>query len=149
MEKDVSARIATKSPSDCSQDELEAFITLAAKGEQVEAQAIRVGASRAESLLWIGDREGLNGVAAVKIPFRSYRDDVFLKAGASDLAKEFRLELGYVCVDEKKRKKGTGAKLVSEAMNLIGGRSVFATNARRQRRHEKAAREKRVWGLWI
>jgi predicted GNAT family N-acyltransferase len=107
--------------------EIQAFVKVAAKGEEVEAQDIGRGAGRAAALLWIADNSGPVAVAALKTPFESYKIRVFSKAGVSARHQEFALELGYVYVEKTHRKQGLGEKLVQAAIALEGHQNIYAT----------------------
>ncbi len=129
-------QIITRQPSECAENELEAFVTVAAKGEEVERQDIKRGTTRAAVLLWIEGSGGPFAVAAMKTPFNSYRERVFRKAGVAEGHKKFTLELGYIYVDKSQRRNGHGPALVQKAIGLYGQQGIYATtradNARMQ-----------------
>ena len=107
--------------------EIQAFVQVASKGEEVEARDIARGAERAAALLWIADNSGPVAVAGLKTPLDSYKKRVFSKAGVSAQHQEFVFELGYIYVEKSHRKQGFGEKLVREAIALAGNQNIYAT----------------------
>jgi ribosomal protein S18 acetylase RimI-like enzyme len=123
----MSNEIIARRPSECSKRELEAFVTVAAKGEEVESRDIERGANRAATLLWINGDDGPFAVAAVKTPFDSYKKRVFQKAGVPTEFNKLTLELGYIYVEEAQRHNGHGPALVQKAVGLYGKQGIYAT----------------------
>ncbi len=83
-------------PGACTRAERNAFITLAAKGDEVSRDAIEIGVERAAALLSMHHDRALIAVAAVKRPFDSYRRTVFEYAGVAEQARHHPLEFGYL-----------------------------------------------------
>ena len=123
----MQSRIIARQPSECSEAELEAFTTIAAKGEEVERQDIARGARRAAVLLWMEGNCDPFAVAALKMPFDDYKERVFRKAGVATEHKVFALELGYIYVEQSQRGNGHGPALVQKAIALGGQRGIYAT----------------------
>ena len=69
----------------CTRAERDAFVTLAAKGDEVNRDAIETGVERAAALLSMQHDGALIAVAAVKRTFDSYRRGVFKDAGVPDV----------------------------------------------------------------
>lgn len=130
-------RIAIYAPDQCSPEDRAAFVTLAAKGEEVNRRDIERGVGRAELLLAMRGDSYLVAVAAIKNPFPSYKRDVFRKAGVPAEADNFSLELGYLFVEEAHRRNGYGPQLVKKAIAPQGGAPIFATTrSNNERMHE-------------
>lgn len=134
-------KIAARSPDECSDAEFSAFVTLAAKGEEVEREDIERGVRRAAALLWIDSDTGPVAVAAVKRPFDSYRRRLFRKAGLAAECGNFSLELGYLFVEETHRGNEYGSALLQKAVKLHGGEPIYATTRSDNKRMQEILRE--------
>jgi GNAT superfamily N-acetyltransferase len=129
--------IVSRTGAECTQDELAAFVTVAAKGEEVERADIERGAQRAAFLLWRAENGEPYAVAALKSPFNSYKERVFRKAGVPEEHEKYVLELGYIYVEKSRRRNGHGPALVQRAMELCKQQGVYATTrADNKRMHE-------------
>jgi GNAT superfamily N-acetyltransferase len=102
-------------------------VTVAAKGGEVAKKDIERGTKRANALLWIEGEKGPFAVAALKAPLKTYREGVFKKAGAQERSEHFTLELGYIYVEKKHRRKGLARTLVREALAVAGKQGIYAT----------------------
>jgi len=70
---------------------------------------------------------GLAGVAALKVPRKSYWEGVFEKSKSGLSRADYPLEFGYLYVEEDRRKKGFGRMLIERTLALAGSEGVFAT----------------------
>lgn len=120
-------QIIIRQPNGCSAIELEAFVAVAVKGEEVEWQDIQRGARRAVALLWMEEGGVPFAVAALKMPFINYKQRVFRKAGILEEHGKFSLELGYIYVEDAQRGNGYGPMFVQEAIRLYGRDGIYAT----------------------
>lgn len=114
-------------PGECSHEQLLAFATVAAKGEEVKPPDIKSGAERAAFLLWIGRHPDLAAVAALKRPYENYKRRVFKKAGVYEKCGEYDLEFGYLFVAVNQRRKGYGRLLARKCVVLAEDRALYAT----------------------
>ncbi len=72
-------RIIWKQPQECTAREIDLFVALASRGDEVDEADIRRGTLRAKYLLWNERGEGFLAVAALKNPNPGYRLRVFQK----------------------------------------------------------------------
>lgn len=114
-------------PDDCSPHDIETFIRIAAKGDEVELADIERGVRRAHTLFWIVQDNAICAVAALKKPNESYCKRVFSKAGHRDSHEIFQLELGYIFVEETARHRGYAKTLVAHVIHALDGKAVYAT----------------------
>ena len=121
------ATVVARPPKECSSDELAAFVKIAAKGNEVEADDIKRGVERAAIVAWFESKSSMHAVAALKMPYDSYKERVFRKAGIPEESQKFGLELGYVYVEEAKRGNGYGAALVKRIIETSDKSPVYAT----------------------
>jgi GNAT superfamily N-acetyltransferase len=116
-----------RSPSECTDAEIEAFVNLASDGGEVRSADLERGARRAEFLLWIEGDCLPRAVAALKIPFDSYREGVFEKARSPLYSAGYPLEFGYAFTNPQHRRRGLGRALARASMKCAEGRGVYAT----------------------
>lgn len=126
-EDDVDRKIVARSPDQCSEAERAAFVALVVKGGEVKEKYAVEGTAHADTLLWLQDKNGMYGVAAIKRPRETHHEGVFEKAGVADLSPEFSLEFGYAFVEKDRRERGEGRALMLAAMKALGSRAAFAT----------------------
>ena len=71
------------------------------------------------------------GVAALKVPLKSYRDGIESEAKSGYLIPEdkYPFELGYVAVSADHGGKGIGKALVNNVLELADGHGLFATTS--------------------
>lgn len=119
--------VIVRIPGACTRAERDAFVTLAAKGDEVSRDAIETGVQRAAALLSMQHDGALIAVAAVKRPFDSYRRSVFKDAGVAEQAGQHPLEFGYLYVEEAHRGHKYGARLLRRAMAERGTKGIYAT----------------------
>lgn len=121
--------IVSKTPSECSGDELSAFSDLVAEGGEVSKSGMEERVSQARVLGFAYEGEALVGVSALKRPARSYRASVSQKSGVDLPESEFPYEIGWLYVKPEYRNAGSGNMLryllVQPALGISDG--VFAT----------------------
>lgn len=122
-------RVATeiRQPNSCSEKEIAAFCSAVQKGDEVEPKGLKERVERAKTLAFLYMGTALVGVAALKQPNVSYRDDVFKKAEVPLIATDFELELGWVYVSPDQRGKHFSEVLSTAAISQSKGTPVFAT----------------------
>jgi GNAT superfamily N-acetyltransferase len=116
-----------KRPADCAKDELRAFCDLVKKGDEVDPDGLEDRVWRA-SLLVFGFLDGtLACVGGMKDPDKGYRARVFRKAGSKLIPEDFPVELGWVMVEQRFRRRGFGMRVLNA---LIGSfeQNVYTTS---------------------
>ncbi len=122
-----------KGPHDCSEKERPEFVRLVITGGQVRAKTqedqdrLRRHVGEARWLGFCRDAGTLVGIAAIKKPESSYRNDVFKAAGEYKWASYYELEFGWAYTRPRHRKKGICDMLTRLLMAKVEGEPVFAT----------------------
>ena len=120
--------VTIKKPCECSQAELQDFVSLVLAGGEVTAAGLEERVRKAQFLVFLTEGDCLKGIAAVKNPALDYRRGVFQKAGASVNNTDFPLELGWVFVLPSSRRAGFSHRLVEAALSTTSGHGIFATS---------------------
>jgi GNAT superfamily N-acetyltransferase len=133
---------AYKVPRECTAEELAAFHKLVALGSKVSKATLAAGIRRAALLAFARDeRSNLIGVAALKSPLNSYRNDVFAKAQSPLLPADFPLEIGYIYVRPEATGHRLSQQLMDELVRRAGDRGLFLTTETTNRAIKKFAAE--------
>jgi hypothetical protein len=111
----------------CTDAELAEFCKLVREGGAVDNAGLEGRVKRAKALVFLKVDESLVGVGALKMPDKSYRDEVFQKAGVPNAAAVFDLELGWVFVRPTHRRKGFSLVVSAAAMSQSERKPTFAT----------------------
>lgn len=120
--------ITAQKPSECTEAELQDFLSLILAGGEVSAQGLEARIKKAEALIFLAHDNCLKGIAAVKNPEAIYKNDVFKKAHATAEACAFPFELGWVFVLPSSRGSGLSHKLVKAALSIACCQRIFATS---------------------
>lgn len=120
--------LAVKAPAEYSSVERQEFAALVKVGGEVEAKGLEGRIESAHALLYLREASCLVGIAALKEPNTTYRESVFEKACATQIHKEYPLELGWVFVVPSARGKGHSKALVQAAVAYAGKSRIFATS---------------------
>jgi predicted GNAT family N-acyltransferase len=120
--------VISKKPSECSEVELQDFAAFVRASGEVVVDGLDVRIKKAEALIFLKENSFLKGIAGVKKPKDSYKEDVFKKAQVPDKANEFTFELGYIFVLPSSRGRGLSHYLVKEALSNIGSLPIYATS---------------------
>lgn len=120
-----------KRPADCSQTEIDLFLTMVKKGNKVSADNLRQKVLNCEFLAFSYSGKRLVGISAIKRPEKSYIEQVHQKAGILRNTAEFGLELGYSFTEQDFRRSGISKKLKELLLRKISGISgtIFSTTA--------------------
>ncbi|AZH76307.1 GNAT family N-acetyltransferase [Salmonella enterica] len=113
--------ILAKSPKNCSADELKLFEELVFMGDEVDPNGLKDRILNAEQLFFIKEDKYV-GIAALKRPKKSYKSDVFYKAGSSDEDK-YEYEIGWIYIIEEERENGYGGMLMDSISNYLSNNS--------------------------
>jgi RimJ/RimL family protein N-acetyltransferase len=117
-----------KRPSECSQQELEAFEALVRKGEEVALEGLSGRIIKAAFLVFLTELDGsLVGVSALKHPNPGYRRGVFQKSNSSLNPEDYDFELGWIFVAEPHRGQGLSHTLVEKLLLYAGAKKIYAT----------------------
>jgi hypothetical protein len=117
-----------KKPCDCTQRELQDFVSLVLAGGEVTAVGLEDRVKNAQLLVFLTIGGCLKGIAAAKNPAPSYRRGVFQKAQLSVDDTVFPLELGWVFVLPSSRGAGFSHTLLGAARSNTCGYGMFATS---------------------
>lgn len=120
--------VIVKKPSECSQVELQDFLSLVLAGGEVTTAGLPERVRNAQHLVFLTEANCLKGIAAVKNPAIDYRRWVFKKAHASVSDMEFPVELGWVFVLPSSRGAGFSHMLLKAALSTVSGSGIFATS---------------------
>ena len=120
--------LITKSPGNCTNIEVGAFIAFVRAGGEVSIQGLAERIRAAAALVFARVNGSVVGVAALKQPQASYRRRVASESGTSISAAEFPYELGWVYVSPESRGKGVSLLLSLAAVAESKGAGVFATS---------------------
>ena len=116
-----------KRPCECGKDELELFLHLVINGKEVEKRGLSERITRAKILAFYYEKNTLVGIAALKQPDMSYKQNVFRKAGFLKKSGNYNLELGWVFVEKIHRGKRIGPLLVYSVIQTCQCNNIFST----------------------
>ncbi len=119
--------LVAKPPEAFSEPEILDFMALVHAGNEVENVVLERNVRNAKCLVFGRQASCLVGVAALKIPLSSYRQNIESKVVVALNEMEFPFELGYVFVLPSARLQGLAMKLCQAGLSLAEGRGVFAT----------------------
>jgi GNAT superfamily N-acetyltransferase len=121
-------QIVLKAPAQCAEEELDAFEALLRESGEVMERGLSIRIRAAACLGFSYTRHGeLAAVAALKVPFQTYRDRVFRKAHARRPAVVYGLELGWFFVRPSARGHRLSEELARRLLEPVPERAVFAT----------------------
>lgn len=127
MNSDLTSKIYTKRPRECSVIESEKFRKLVLSEGQVNANTLSRYVANAERLAFVYYNEELAAVAAIKNAQLSYRENVKRKSGTDIPLEEISREFGYVVVAPNHRGKGLSGILADALLRNDSG-MMFATS---------------------
>lgn len=114
-------------PSQCTMAELEAFYQLVLKSGKVEKTGLKDKIKRAKLLAFHYESKTLAGIAAMKLPSKTYKRRVFMQAAANQESSKYGLELGWAFTVKGYRKKHICSRLVGKIVNMYKSHNIFAT----------------------
>lgn len=117
---------------DATQGELDDFVRLVQQGGAVDEHHVRQGISRKGAKMVLARFEEIViGVAALKVPLKSYRNGIEseAKSGYPIPQNLYPFELGYVAVSQHHGRQGIGGALVNKVLELSDGSGLFATTS--------------------
>jgi len=118
--------VKIKSPSECTDEEIQSFFNLVKTGGEVNINTLEAGIRRAHLLAFCYVNQKLASVAALKNADQGYQNNVFERAGEPQLAEKFQSEIGYIYTDEKYRGRHICPILVKHLMNNRADK-IFST----------------------
>jgi len=122
------SELIVKSPENCSNTEIDAFIAFVLDGGEVSIQGLAERIRSAKTLVFARVDDSVVGVAALKQPLASYRRRVSSGSGVPILTATFPYELGWVYVSPESRGKGLSLLLSQAALAHNKGAGMFATS---------------------
>jgi len=148
------------SPSEVSAQQIHECVALLDRGEAVDADAARDELPCAEciALVFDSDSQNIVGVGAIKQRRPRYATRVAERSGYPLDPKTH--ELGYVAVDESRRRRGISHEITSLLLSKFRERPVFATTSstgmKRTLSHANFAQQGHEWpgkygilSLWV
>ncbi|MDX0979870.1 hypothetical protein GOE03_28375 [Sinorhizobium medicae] len=126
MEDQKKYAVECKSPSRCTEAELDCFGAIVAEGGEI-ADGIRNRVESAHVLGFVTYEGVIVGAAALKKPKASYHAKVFENAKSRANPKDYPFELGWIFLQTPHQKKGQMTKLLGQLMPLVKGQNMFAT----------------------
>jgi RimJ/RimL family protein N-acetyltransferase len=133
-------KIKIKTPSECTNEEIQSFFNLVKKGGEVNINTLEAGIRRARLLAFCYVNQELAGIAALKNADQGYQNNVFERAGEPKLAEKFQSEIGYIYTEEKYRGRHICPILVQHLMN-DSAYKIFSTVRMRNKRMIKIIRK--------
>jgi len=118
--------IIIKLPSECLDQEINEFVGLVNEGGEVDPSGLKGRVRRAKKLLFLKD-PSLVAVSAIKRFYQQYKNSIFEKAGCSNIASSYKLEMGWMYTRSASRGKGFGRKLLEAMLNQLDGQSCYTT----------------------
>ncbi|OBU17602.1 hypothetical protein AYY19_13180 [Photobacterium aquimaris] len=112
-----------KSPSECTDSEIDVFVRLTIEGGQVSPNNLTTKVKRAEKLVFIWEGGVCVAIAGLKNPADTYRNRVFAKAKVEDQKNDYKYEIGYIY----SKIKGVGNELMEAVLKASNSASLFAT----------------------
>lgn len=124
MDSTVIMKTLIKSPSECTDFEINEFVRLTIEGGQVSSNRLKFRIKNAEKLVFIWKNDSCVAIAGLKNPSITYRQKVFC---AAEVKKErnYQYEIGYIYSTIKN--KGVGSKLMLALLKASKNASLFAT----------------------
>lgn len=120
-------RVDVKSPEDCADKEIEAFLALVASGGEVLKDGLEGRIRAAELLSFMRCGVELIGAAGLKHPTTNHRVEVAAKSGVPLKAADIPLELGWVYVLPA-HWGGKSMPLCAPLVERVGTMGIFATS---------------------
>lgn len=117
---------------DATHGEVYNFVRLVQCGGAVDEHHVRQGVRRKGAKMVFAKIDGIVvGVAALKVPLKSYRDGIEseAKSGHPIPQRLYPFELGYVSVSQRYGGQGIGKALVEKVMEISNGHGLFATTS--------------------
>lgn len=117
---------------DATEADLDQFVHLVQQGGAVEEEYVRQGIRREGAKIVMARSGGsIVGVAALKVPLKSYRQGIEGEAKSGHPIPEdlYPFELGYVAVSQSQSGQGIGGALVRKVLKLSSGHGLFATTS--------------------
>lgn len=115
------------SPTRFNESDMEQIKQLIIEGSQIDPTGIEKRLNRAKLIgLFRRGEEGIS-VAAIKLPYDSYKRKIFGKAEIPDLADQYKYEFGWAYTKPDIREKGLMKRIMKKMMRDVGNQKVFAT----------------------
>jgi hypothetical protein len=121
------ASVEVKSPTECSDEEIEEFCTLVASGGEVALQGLEGRVRGASLLCFLWHSGELVGVAGLKHPSVNHREEVETGSGEALDSTKIPLELGWVYVRPEQR-GGRSMAICAPLLERVRSVGVFATS---------------------
>jgi len=96
------------------------FISLVKEGGKVDPAGLRKRIDRSYRLGFCIRRKETLAVAALKVPYKDYKQRMFYKAGVERLHLQFSYELGWCFTKENVRCKGCCSRIIEELFKNTG-----------------------------
>ncbi|HWT20465.1 MAG TPA: hypothetical protein VN280_16235 [Variovorax sp.] len=120
--------VIAKASTDCSPEELRAFVAVVREGGEVNPNGLAERVRRARLLSFARENGQLVGVAGLKFPSINHRREVEHGSGARLAADAYPFELGWVFVSPTSRGGGKSLALCTELVKREPSSGMFATS---------------------
>ena len=126
-----SEEFVVKSPSETSAEVIQLFVQMILSGGAIDDNSanIETRVKKCASLIYKLQSGIIVGIAALKVPARSYRNRIGQKTGYDISESLYPFELGYVVVEASARKQGLSQQLVEAASRQAIPEGLFATTS--------------------
>lgn len=124
----ITSKPYSKSPDDCSIDEIADFIAMVLAAGEVTQNGLKDRIRSAVRLGFLREENCLAGVAALKHPALSYRSSVASSSGTPLPSARYPFELGWVYILPIARGKKYSSLISDAVLAAAGTAGVFATS---------------------
>ncbi len=105
---------------------LKEFADFVGKCGEVERQNLLGRIKRAKFIAYHFSGDKLVSVGGVKVTNQKHLAASFTKASISDFCESYRYELGWLCTEEKFRRKGFASEIVEKLIDNMPSTNLFA-----------------------
>lgn len=119
--------VKIKKLSECNEEEINNFLQLVERSEEVERYELRKRIERAVLLAFHYENNILVGIAAIKQPYKTYAKRIFKKAGVSEKYNNYKLEIGWAFTIPEYRRNRICFNLIKKLISTLQLQNIFAT----------------------
>ena len=126
-----SEELVVKSPSETSTAVIRRFVQMILAGGAIvdTSAAIETRIRKCVSLIYKQQNGIIVGIAALKVPVKSYRERIGQSTGYYISESLYPYEVGYVVIEESARRQGLSQQLVEAVIGQASPAGLFATTS--------------------
>jgi predicted GNAT family N-acyltransferase len=126
-----SEELVVKSPSETSAAVISRFVQMILTGGAIvdTSAAIETRIRKCVSLIYKQQNGIIVGIAALKVPVKSYRERIGQSTGYDISESQYPYEVGYVVIEESARGQGLSQQLVEAVISQASPAGLFATTS--------------------